>query len=196
MRAALLVTTLLALVPAQSVTAPTDPARALALALRRIGAEGRLLVVTAHPDDEDNSLLAYYKHGRGFDVTLLTITRGDGGQNEIGEELFEAIGVLRSEELRAAHLYDGARQRFTRAFEFGYSFSVTETFEKWGEEQILRDVVKVVREVRPHVIVTMSISTSGGGRHHQASAFAARRAFDLAAEDVWPELGEPWAAQR
>lgn len=196
MRAAILLVTLLTAGFAQHITPPTDPARALALALRRIGAEGRLLVVTAHPDDEDNSLIAYYKHGRGFDVTLLTVTRGDGGQNEIGEELFEGIGVLRSEELRSAHLYDGARQRFTRAFEFGYSFSVTETFDKWGEEEVLRDVVKVVREVRPHVIVTMSISTSGGGRHHQASAFLARRAFDVAAQDVWPELGEPWAALR
>ena len=196
MRVLFLLAMLIAVIPAQGIAPPADPARALALALRRIGAEGRLLVVTAHPDDEDNGLLAYYKHGRGFDVTLLTVTRGDGGQNEIGEELFEAIGVLRSEELRAAHRYDGARQRFTGAFEFGYSFSVTETFDKWGEEETIKDVVKVVREVRPHVIATMSIATSGGGRHHQASAFAARRAFDLAAEDIWPELGAPWAVSR
>ncbi len=179
-----------------SITAPTDPARALALSLRRIGVEGRLLYITAHPDDEDNGLLAYYRHGRGMDVTLLTLTRGAGGQNEIGDELFEALAVLRSEELRAAHLFDGARQRFSRAFEFGYSFSVTETFQKWGEEEILRDVVRVMRETRPHVVVTMSIATEGGGRHHQAAAFAARRAFDLAASDTWPELGPPWAASR
>ena len=96
MRVLFLLAMLIAVIPAQGIAPPADPARALALALRRIGAEGRLLVVTAHPDDEDNGLLAYYKHGRGFDVTLLTVTRGDGGQNEIGEELFEAIGVLRS----------------------------------------------------------------------------------------------------
>ena len=104
----------------------------LALALRHLPTSGSVLYVTAHPDDENNGVLVQLNRGRGLDTSLLTITRGDGGQNEIGPELFQALGVLRTEELAAIHRYDGAAQYFTRAYEFGYSFSVEETFEKWG----------------------------------------------------------------
>lgn len=175
---------------------PEDPARRLGLALRKIGVDGRLLYVTAHPDDEDNALLAHLGHGRGIACTLLTLTRGEGGQNEIGEEEGEALAVLRMQELREAHRYDGADQRFSRAIDFGYSFSEEETFRKWGRDEILRDVVQIVREVRPHVILTMPAKTEGGGRHHQASALLAREAFAAASTAKWPELGAPWAADR
>ena len=121
----------------------------LGLALRQLPVEGSVLYVTAHPDDENNGVLVALNRGRGLKTSLLTVTRGDGGQNEIGPELFQAIGILRAEELAGVHEYDGADQYFTRAYEFGYSFSVEETFEKWGKDEILRDVVRVMRRVRP-----------------------------------------------
>lgn len=160
----------------------------LGLALRQLPVEGAVLYVTAHPDDEDNAVLVALGRGRGLKTALLTTTRGDGGQNEIGPELFQAIGILRSEELAGVHLWDGAEQYFTRAFEFGYSFSVEETFQKWGREEILRDVVRVVRTVRPDVILTMNREGTGGGLHHQASARLAHEAFRAAADPArFPE---------
>ena len=129
------------------------------------------------------------------------MTRGDGGQNEIGPELFEALGILRTEELAAIHRYDGAEQYFTRAYEFGFSFSVEETFEKWGREEILRDVVRVVRTVRPDVILTLPLEAPGGGQHHQAAGRLAVEAFRAAADPArFPEqIAEglrPWQARK
>ncbi len=173
-----------------------DDARELALVLRKLDQTRRVLYVTAHPDDEDAGLLARLVHRDGAEVALLTLTRGEGGQNEIGTELFDALGVLRGRELESAAAYTGVTQFFSRAFEFGYSFSVEETYEKWDEESILRDVVAVVREWRPDVVLTMLDDGPGGGQHHQASARLARRAFDVAATPQWPELGEPHAAAR
>ncbi len=122
-----------------------EGATGLGLALRQLPVEGSVLYVTAHPDDENNGVLVALNRGRGLKTSLLTVTRGDGGQNEIGPELFQAIGILRGEELAGVHKYDGADQYHTRAYEFGYSFSVEETFEKWGKDEILRDVVRVIR---------------------------------------------------
>lgn len=138
--------------------------------------------MTAHPDDENNGVLVQLGRGRGYDTSLLTVTRGDGGQNEIGPELFQALGILRTEELAGIHRYDGAAQYFTRAYEFGYSFSVEETFEKWGREEILADVVRVVRTVRPDVILTLPLEGAGGGQHHQAAARLAVEAFRAAGD--------------
>ena len=112
--------------------------------------------MTAHPDDENNAALALYARHVGARVALVTATRGDGGQNEIGTELFDALGVLRTEELLTAHRFDGAEQYFTRAVDFGYSFSQEETLEKWGRQEILGDFVRHIRTLRPDVIVTMS----------------------------------------
>jgi len=163
-------------------------ATGLGLALRQLPVEGTVLYVTAHPDDENNGVLVALNRGRGLKTSLLTVTRGDGGQNEIGPELFQAIGILRSEELMGVHKYDGADQYHTRAFEFGYSFSVDETFQKWGKEEILRDVVRVVRSVRPDVILTMNRDGAGGGQHHQGSARLAHEAFRAAADPArFPE---------
>lgn len=175
---------------------PTDPARALPLLLRSLAESHRLLYVTAHPDDEDAGLLVKLRHVDGVETALLTLTRGEGGQNEIGTELFHALGVLRSRELEAAGAYTGATQLFSRAYEFGYSFSVEETFEKWNREEILRDVVQVIRSFRPDVVLTMWPEGPGGGQHHQASAQIATDAFHAAATDRWPELGEPHQAAR
>ena len=173
----------------------------LALALRHLPTSGSVLYVTAHPDDENNGVLVQLNRGRGLDTSLLTITRGDGGQNEIGPELFQALGVLRTEELAAIHRYDGAAQYFSRAYEFGYSFSVEETFEKWGREETLRDVVRVVRTVRPDVILTLPLEAPGGGQHHQAAARLAVDAFRAAADPArFPEqIAEglrPWLARK
>ena len=176
--------------PAQAQITPLafdQGATGLGLALRHLPNDGSVLMVTAHPDDENNGLLVRINRGLGIKTSLLTVTRGDGGQNEIGPELFQAIGILRSEELAAVHQYDGADQYHTRAYEFGYSFSDEETFQKWGREQILEDVVRVVRKVRPDVIVTMPRQSSGTARcHHQ------RRARP--STDVAPSTGASRAA--
>ncbi len=154
----------------------------LQLVLRKLAVTGTVMHVTAHPDDESNALLARQSHGEGLRVVLATATRGEGGQNEIGPELFEALGVLRTEELRAAHRFDGAEQRFGRAIDFGYTFSVDETFQKWGKEQILGDYVRLIRMTRPDVMVTMRPDLPGGGQHHQASAYIGLEAFRAAGD--------------
>jgi len=173
----------------------------LGLALRQLPNDGSVLYVTAHPDDENNGVLVALYRGRGLKTSLLTVTRGDGGQNEIGPELFQAIGILRTEELAAVHRFDGADQYFTRAYEFGYSFSVEETFEKWGKEEILRDVVKVIRMTRPDVILTMNRDGQAGGQHHMGSARLAHEAFRVAADPArFPEQLQaglrPWQARK
>ena len=143
---------------------------ALQLMLRKLDTVGNFMMTTAHPDDENNAMLAFYAHGNGFRTSLVAATRGEGGQNEIGPELFEALAVLRTEELLAAHRFDGADQYFTRAVDFGYSFSVDETLEKWGKQEILGDYVRMIRTIRPDVIVGFVFEGAGGGQHHQASS--------------------------
>ena len=166
---------------AQSVLEPGGQAE-LGLMLRRLNTVGIFMMATAHPDDEDNGLLAKLSKGDGIRTTLVTATRGDGGQNEIGPELFDALAVLRTEELLAAHRLDGAEQYFTRAVDFGYSFSIEETFEKWGRQEILGDFVRMIRTLRPDVMSGMSPSGRGGGQHHQASGVLAFEAFRAAAD--------------
>ncbi len=173
----------------------------LGLALRRLPVVGRVLFVTAHPDDEDSGLLVRLRQGLGLRTALFSLTRGDGGQNEIGPELFEALGVLRTEELMAVHRHDDAEQYFSRAYEFGYSFSVEETFDKWGKDEILADVVEVVRRFRPDVMLTLPLEAPGGGQHHQAAARLAAAAFRAAADpERYPEQMKrglrPWQAKR
>ncbi len=176
-------------VRAQLVPLPPDRGgNGLGLALRRLPVTGRVLYITAHPDDEHNGMLVRLSRGLGLRTGLLTLTRGEGGQNAIGPELFEALGVLRTEELLALHRYDSVEQYFSRAYEFGYSFSVEETFEKWGREETLGDVVRVVRAFRPDVILTLPLEAGGGGLHPQASARLARDAFRAAADPArFPE---------
>ncbi len=154
----------------------------LAFALRKLPVTGSFLHITAHPDDEDNPLFVMLGRGRGLRTGLLTLTRGDGGQNEIGPELFQALGIIRTGELMALHRYDGAQQFFTRAYEFGYSYSVEETIQRWGKEEILADMVRVIRQFRPDVIVTLPRTGDGGGQHHQASAILAAEAYRAAAD--------------
>lgn len=190
--------------PAPAVQKPLpqdEGASGLALALRKLPNSASFLHVTAHPDDEDNPLLVLLARGRGIHTGLLTLTRGDGGQNEIGPELFEALGIIRTEELMSMHRYDGAEQFFSRAYEFGYSFSVEETMQRWGREEIVADVVRILRTFRPDVVATLPRTGVGGGQHHQASALIAEEAFRAAADPHrFPEqIAEglrPWQAKK
>src|SRR4029079_15277516 len=136
---------LAATAPAQLRVGPVGEradAASLDLLLRKLSSTGTFMQTDAHPDDEDNGLLAMLGYGQGMRVALVTATRGDGGQNEIGPELGQALGVLRTEELLAVHRFDGADQYFTRAVDFGYSFSVEESVQKWGEDAIVGDLVR------------------------------------------------------
>jgi hypothetical protein len=173
----------------------------LGLALRHLTNAGIFMETTGHPDDENSGLLVMLNRGQGYRTALATATRGSGGQNEIGPELSEALAVLRTEELAAVHRYDGAEQYFTRAIDFGYSFSVEETFEKWGKEEILSDYVRLIRTVRPDVILAMRPDGAGGGQHHQASARITGEAFRAAGDpNRFPEqLKEglrPWQPRK
>lgn len=180
---------------------PGDGPVDLGVTLRQLNSVGTFMMLTAHPDDENNALLALLAKGEGHRTVLLTATRGDGGQNEIGAELFDGLAVLRTEELLAAHRLDGAEQYFTRAVDFGYSFSIDETFARWGREEILGDMVRMIRTIRPEVMSAMSPDGRGGGQHHQASAVLAHEAYHAAGDAArFPEqLAEglrPWQAQK
>jgi len=169
--------------------------------LRKLDTVGSFMMTTAHPDDENNAMLAYFSHGKGYRTTLVTATHGEGGQNEIGPELFEALAVLRTEELAAAHRFDGAEQYFTRAIDFGYSFSVEETLQKWGKQEILGDFVRMIRTIRPDVIVGFVFDGEGGGQHHQTSSQLTLEAFRAAADPkAFPEQLQdglrPWQAKK
>ncbi len=175
---------------------------ALGLMLRQLGTVGTLMMSTAHPDDENTALLARYRYEYGMRTALVSATRGNGGQNEIGPEIFEALAVLRTEELLAAHRIDGAEQYFTRAVDFGYSFSRDETYERWHREKILEDYVYWIRKLRPDVIVGFLWDhTQGGGQHHQASSAITADAFRQAGDPTkFPEqiaAGlRPWQASK
>ncbi|HEX5474943.1 MAG TPA: PIG-L family deacetylase [Vicinamibacterales bacterium] len=173
----------------------------LDLMLRKLGSSGTFMETTAHPDDEDNALLAMLGDGDGMRTVLVTATRGSGGQNEIGPELFQSLGVLRTEELLAVHRFDGAEQYFTRAIDFGYSFSVQENIQRWGHDEVLGDFVRLIRTVRPDVIAGFLCGGTGGGQAHQATTVLTREAFRAAADPAkYPEQIEgglrPWQAQR
>lgn len=174
---------------------------ALGLELRRLNTTARVLYVTAHPDDEHNGVLVMLSRGRGVRTALLTLSRGEGGQNEIGPELGDALGVLRTEELMSAHRFDGAEQYFGRERDFGFSFSVDENLEKWGRDEALRDVVRALRTFRPDVVLTLPFEAPGGGMAHQAVAQLVREAFRAAADPArFPEQVKegllPWQARK
>ena len=169
---------------------------ALGEAVQGLGVNTRVLVIGAHPDDEDTFLIAWLSRGRHVETAYLSLTRGDGGQNLIGNELGEALGVIRTEELLAARRVDGAKQYFTRAFDFGFSKDTIDTYKHWPRDSILGDVVRVVRAFRPHVIVAVFSGTRRDGHgHHQVSGLLARTAYDVANDTVrFPQAtyGVPW----
>jgi len=161
---------------------------ALGLALRKLSVSGTFMQAPAHPDDETNALFAYFGYGQGLRVIDLQNNRGDGGQNEIGPELFRDIGVLRTSELLAAHRIDGAEQYFTRAIDYGYSFDPEEVIGKWGRKEIVGDYVRLIRTLRADVTVTMNIQGSGGDRAHEATTVLFREAYEAAGDpNQYPE---------
>jgi len=156
----------------------------------------RVLWIAAHPDDEDTQLIAWLARGRRVETAYMSLTRGDGGQNLIGNELGEALGVIRTEELLAARRIDGAHQYFGREYDFGFSKTADETLKHWPQDSVLRDVITVMRAFRPHIVITTFSGTPRDGHgHHQVSAIVARQAYDLAADTVrFPvsTFGRPW----
>jgi LmbE family N-acetylglucosaminyl deacetylase len=146
----------------------------------------RVLVIGAHPDDEDTELLTYLSRGTGADVAYLSLSRGEGGQNLIGTELGEALGLLRSEELLSARTVDGAHQYFSRAFDFGFSKTLAETLRFWPRDTLLVDVLRVIRRFRPQVLVSIFSGTPRDGHgQHQAAGMVARAAFDALRDSSW-----------
>lgn len=175
-------------------------AAALDQLLRGLPVTTRVLMIGAHPDDEDTQLLAWLSRGRQVHTAYLSLSRGDGGQNLIGNELGEALGAIRTEELLAARRVDGGQQFFSRAYDFGYSKNAEETFRHWDRELLTGDVVRVIRAFRPQVIVSVWAGTPTDGHgHHQASGIIAREAFDVAMDTVrYPVQthGRPWEPQK
>jgi LmbE family N-acetylglucosaminyl deacetylase len=195
-----------ALAPAARIAAdprPLEPmdAGGIAHALHRLQTVGSALYVAAHPDDENTALLAWLTHVKGVRAAYLSMTRGDGGQNLLGQELGAPLGVIRTQELLAARRMDGAEQRFTRALDFGFSKNADETLEFWGHDSVLADVVWAIRRFQPDILITRfpPDSTAGHG-HHAASAILAEEAFTAAADPKrFPEqldATRPWQAKR
>ena len=158
-------------------------AEEIKLALDKLNVLGSVLMIAAHPDDENTAVLAYYARGRKAETGYLSLTRGEGGQNLIGSEQGDLLGLIRTQELLAARRIDGAQQFFTRAIDFGFTKTVDETMQKWGHDTILSDIVWVIRQFRPDVIILRFSGTSKDGHgQHQVSALLAKEAFAAAAD--------------
>lgn len=158
----------------------------------------RVLYIAAHPDDENTALLTYLNKARHVRAAYLSLTRGEGGQNLIGDEQGTLLGIIRTSELLQARRIDGAEQYFSRAVDFGFSKSPEEVFRFWNKEEILEDVVRVIREFKPQLIVTrFPITGEGGHGQHTASAILAEEAFDAAADGArFPNAGKLWKTSR
>src|ERR1044071_1301344 len=190
MKRLLLLAALPCLAAAQSRSLGTQDGShvALGLALRKLAVSGTFMQTAAHPDDEHNALYALFTHGMGLRSIDVQATRGDGGQNEIGPELFRDMAVLRTSELLSAHRIDGAEQYFTRAIDYGYSFDPEEVIAKWGRAEIVGDFVRLIRTFRPDVLLTMNIQGRGGDRAHEATTVLTREAFRAAGDaGMYPE---------
>ena len=179
---------------------PPTPA-AILQDLRSFREMASVLYVAAHPDDENTLLIAYLARGKDYRTAYLSVTRGDGGQNVLGPDFDEKLGVARTQELLAARHLDGGRQFFTRAIDFGFSKDYRETLNIWGKDEVLSDVVRVIRTFRPDVIITRFSTVPGGTHgHHTASAVLALEAFKLAADpNAYPDQLKtlaPWQAKR
>jgi len=189
---------------AVAIAAPPAPRSAAEIAqeLRSFQELGTVLFVAAHPDDENSRILTWLARGRGYRTAYLSLTRGDGGQNLIGSELGEGLGLIRTHELLAARRADGCEQFFTRAIDFGFSKHPEETLAIWDRAAVLGDVVRVVRQYQPDVLVVPFSPASAGETHghHTSSALLAMEAFRLAGDPAaYPEQLEtlrPWQPHR
>jgi len=189
-----LVYVLPAAAPAQVRPVNDYGALGLGRLLKKLNTTASVMMIGAHPDDEDSGLLAYLARHDNADTAYLSLTRGDGGQNIIGPELFESLGVIRSEELLQARRLDGAQQFFTRAFDYGFSKTLAEARQKWDERVILCDTVRAIRVFRPLVVISRFSGTpaDGHGQHQYAgyiSPFAVKAAAD---PQQCKGSGEPW----
>ena len=169
--------------------------------LDRLRVLGSVLMIGAHPDDENTATLAYFARGRHLETAYLSATRGEGGQNLIGSEQGALLGVIRTQELLAARRIDGAQQFFTRAIDFGFSKTPAETLEKWGHQQVLSDMVWVIRRYQPDVVILRFSGTPRDGHgHHQASAILGKEAYEAAGDPArFPEqlsAVKVWHARR
>ncbi len=169
--------------------------------LDRLATLGSVMMIGAHPDDENSALIAYFTRGRHMRTAYLSLTRGEGGQNLIGSEQGDELGIIRTQELLAARRIDGAEQYFTRAIDFGFSKTVEDTLAHWPREKVLGDIVWNIRRFRPDVIVLRFSGTPRDGHgHHQLSAILGREAFSAAADPSrFPDQlkwVEPWQAKR
>ncbi|HET7371836.1 MAG TPA: PIG-L family deacetylase, partial [Gemmatimonadaceae bacterium] len=193
---------LMLIVAAPRLRAQERGAAALGELVEGLGTTSRVLMIGAHPDDEDTQVITWLAKARHVETAYLSLTRGDGGQNLIGNELGPQLGMIRTEELLAARRIDGGRQYFTRAFDFGFSKSLDETLERWPRDSILKDMVAIVRAFRPHVIIAVWTGTPADGHgHHQYAGVLAREVFDAAADSLrFPPSAvgglEPWVTQK
>ena len=198
----LLLPALLLLAPLQAQQETLGGSAQLQALLERLNTLGSLLMLGAHPDDENTAVIAYFARGRHVRAAYLSATRGEGGQNLIGPEQGPLMGVIRTQELLAARRIDGGEQFFTRAIDFGYSKSPHEAFERWGRQRLLSDMVRVIRRFRPDVIVTrFPHQGSGGHGQHTAVGHLSAEAFEAAADpgrfpDQLQQGLEPWRAKR
>lgn len=177
------------------------PAGEIKQGIKKLGVLGSVLYFAAHPDDENTRIISYYANEKLYETAYFSLTRGDGGQNLIGDEKGDLLGVIRTQELLQARNIDGGEQYFSRAVDFGYSKTVVETLEKWNEDSILYDAVWVIRQFQPDVIITRFPPTSDAGHgHHTASAVVAIKAMDLAADSsIFPDQLDhfaPWQVKR
>jgi len=182
---------------------PAKHSGEIQLALKHLQVLGSVLYVAAHPDDENTRLIAYFSQEKGYRTRYLSLTRGDGGQNLIGDEKGSLLGVLRTQELLAARRMDGGEQMFSRAVDFGYSKNPEETLDVWDKEKVLGDVIWAIRKFKPDIIVNRFAGPERGGGghgHHTASAMLAQQAFHLAADpQAYPEqldYVDPWQPKR
>ena len=168
------------------------------LQLQRIANPQRALYLAAHPDDENTRLIAWLANHKKAETAYLSLTRGDGGQNLIGPELGDALGLIRSHELVQARRIDGGQQFFSRARDFGYSKSYQETEAIWNADSVLLDMVQVLRAFRPHVLIARFSPEPGGTHgHHTSSARLGLKAVELAAKANYrPDLGPAWSVTR
>ncbi len=187
--------------PLRGQQRPFSGAAEIEQSLHKLNELGTVLMIAAHPDDERTNVLAYFARGRHMRTAYLSLTRGEGGQNLIGSEQGAQLGIIRTQELLDARQIDGAEQFFTRAIDFGFTKTAAETLEKWGHDRILGDVVWVIRNYRPDVIILGFSGTPRDGHgQHQTSAILGKEAFDAAGDPKrFPEqlqYVQPWRARR